>query len=129
MAREITATFSQYVSRIWEDLARASVAQLSCYGRTWRPASRWWGTGLDRKPMEIDVVAASDDGKALLLGETSWTRAGDGKALLQRLRRKAENYPGAGRREIVLALWLRTGPRSLEKTPIFTPDQVLRVLR
>ncbi len=129
VAREINASFSQHVSRTWEELARASVAQLDCHGRTWRPASRWWGAGLDRKPMEIDVVAESDDGKAALLGEVSWSKTADASELLQQLRRKAENFPGATRREIALALWMRTGPSSLERTPIYSPDKVLRALR
>lgn len=125
VAREIDASFSQHVSRRWEELARASVVPLDCHGRTWRPASRWWGAGLDRKPMEIDVVAECDDGKAVLRGEVSWSKTADGSRLLQHLRRKAENFPGATRREIVLALWMRMGPSSLERTPIYSPGKVL----
>ena len=34
-----------------------------------RNAARWWGSGLDRKAMEIDVVAESLDRGTLLVGE------------------------------------------------------------
>lgn len=35
----------------------------------WCKVSRWWGSGLNRLPMEIDVLAESVDGKTLLAGE------------------------------------------------------------
>lgn len=37
------------------------------YGRY---VARWWGNAINRRAMEIDVVAESADGKTLLVGET-----------------------------------------------------------
>ena len=36
---------------------------------SWNSADRWWGTGLDRQPLEIDVVAECVDRESLLVGE------------------------------------------------------------
>ncbi len=61
------------VAEAWEDLSRACVPRLpeTVLGAAgpWGPARRYWkGNG-----PEWDVVAASVDGKALLLGEVKWS--------------------------------------------------------
>jgi AAA+ ATPase superfamily predicted ATPase len=63
------------VASAWEDLCRAAVPHLppdSALGQLgpWRPASRWWRGGAP----EWDVVAESQNGKRLLLGEAKWAR-------------------------------------------------------
>ncbi len=62
-------------SMTWEDLCRVAVpgfgaAQVKRLGRgEWRPASRYWhGQG-----PEWDVVALSEDGKSVLIGEAKWS--------------------------------------------------------
>jgi AAA+ ATPase superfamily predicted ATPase len=129
VAGEIKASFAQYVSQTWEDLARNSVSHLQLHGHDWNPASRWWGPGLDRNSLEIDVVAESLDGKHILLGEAKWSKKTAGQALLESLRRKVQNFPGLGGRKPLLALWLREGPARFEGVPIVRPEQVLRALR
>ena len=128
VALELERSFPYHVAWIWEELARSSVACLECFGRTWKPASRWWGTGLDRKPMEIDIVSESDDGDALLLGEASWAEDADPGALLHALHRKAENFPLLKKRKALFGLWLKTGRRHIRGTEVFTPAQVMRSL-
>ena len=128
VAADIGGTFAHHVAGVWEDLARASVARLSAFGHAWRPASRWWGTGLDGQPMEIDVVAESDDESSLLLGEAGWTRAGDAASRLAALRRKAEAFPLRGGRTVRLALFL-PDPARLTGARVFTPRHVLAALR
>jgi len=129
VAREIKDTLPHHVGLIWEELARASVARLSCFDRTWGPACRWWGTGMDRKPMEIDIVAESDDGSALLLGEASWADKPDASALLQALHRKAQNFPQVQNRKVLLGLWLKGGHKPIPGAQIITPTMVMRCLR
>lgn len=125
---DIRRTFVHHVAGVWEDLARASVARLQTFGHHWRPASRWWGTGLDRQPMEIDVVAESDDESSLLLGEAGWSRPGDAASRLTALRRKAEAFPLRGGRSVHLALFL-PGPARVSGARVFTPRHVLAALR
>jgi hypothetical protein len=128
VAADIARSFGQHVAGVWEDLARASAAHLQAFGHQWRRASRWWGPGLDRRPMEIDVVAESDDRKALLLGEVCWSGGETSASLAAELRRKAEVFPLARGRRIHLALWLAR-PARIRDVHTFTPHDVLRVLR
>jgi hypothetical protein len=128
VAADIAQSLRQHVASVWEDLARASAAHLQAFGHQWRPAVRWWGQGVDRQPMEIDVVAASDDGKAILLGEAGWTRGDTSASLAAELRRKAAVFPLTDGRTIHLALWL-AHPARIRDVHTFTPHDVLRALR
>jgi hypothetical protein len=128
VAADITRVLGQHVTGVWEDLARASAARLPAFGHQWRPAVRWWGRGLDRQPMEIDVVVESDDRKAILLGEASWTGGDTSASLAAELRRKAGVFPLTGGRKIHLALWL-AHPARIRGVHTFTPRDVLRALR
>lgn len=58
--------------------------------------ARWWGNGLDRQPMEIDVVAESLDGRTLLVGEAKLSMsAREAERTLAGLKSKAANRPFA----------------------------------
>lgn len=122
---EIGQRLGHHVGEIWEELARASVPRLQPGGRTWGPAGRWWGAGLDRQPLEVDLVALSADGGSILVGEVKWAAPRDAERLLTELGAKALRLPAATGRKVVLALWL--------KAPFdgrgVTPRQVLDVLR
>ncbi len=67
--RDIQKSLPQHEAAIWEGLVRQAVPRISVADTEWRTAARWWGPGSDRKPMEIDVLAESDDGRSLLVGE------------------------------------------------------------
>jgi hypothetical protein len=126
---EIGERLGHHVAEIWEELARTSAPLLRLGGKTWGPAGRWWGPGLDRRPLEIDLVAESSDGKSLLIGEVKWAVPRDAERLLAELEDKARRLPIAAGREIVPALWLKapiTGPAA---DRIVTPRQVLDVVR
>ena len=69
VARNVEQNIKHFQGEVWEDLARRSVARLNMDGMEWGPGYRWWGTGSDKKPMEVDIVAESTDGNALLIGE------------------------------------------------------------
>lgn len=47
VAADMEAKLPHHIGEIWEELARASVTHLNLGGKTWGPASRWWGAGLD----------------------------------------------------------------------------------
>lgn len=127
--RAIGERFAHYVGEVWEELARASVPHLVLFGRRWRPASRWWGPGLDRRPLEVDLVAESDDGKALLVGEVGWAPAGDSRRDVAEIEEKAARLPFVEGREVVPALWRRTATRGALRERVVVPSQVLGVLR
>jgi hypothetical protein len=129
VAGAIARTLPGHVAGVWEDLARASVPWLRIGGLAWKPARRFWGPGADRRPMEIDLVAESEDGTALLLGEARWTDAGNLHEFAAGLRRKAERFPLARSRRLVLALWVKRRASIPAGLAMVTPAQVLSALR
>lgn len=69
VGRDIQRDFSRHRGEIWEHLVREAVASMSIERIEWKTGRRWWGTGTDKKPLEIDVVSESADGNALLVCE------------------------------------------------------------
>jgi AAA+ ATPase superfamily predicted ATPase len=104
----IQRAWPPYMGQVWVDLARASVATLKVDGRTWRPASRWWGPGTDRRPMELDIVAdCADDPQVVLVGEAkSGCRPAEVRPLLAKLEHKASRCPPLRDKIIVPTLWI-----------------------
>lgn len=103
----VEASFPQHVAGVWEDLARDSVARVARDGHAWGPAKRWWGPGLDRRPLEVDVVAESADGKALLVGEVKWGDDTNVPGVLAELESKCERLPIVGGRDVEIAVWVK----------------------
>ena len=69
--KRFEVAFQTYLGKIWECLVRDFLVRRSISGIDcdWRKIGRWWGTGLNRQPLEVDIVAESSDGKTLLVGE------------------------------------------------------------
>jgi AAA+ ATPase superfamily predicted ATPase len=126
---EVGWHLGHHVGEIWEELARACVPRLHLDGQTWGPAGRWWGPGLDRQPLEVDLVAHSTDGDSVLVGEVKWAAPRDAERLLAQLAAKARRLPVAAGREVTLALWLKAPVDGPAAGRVVTPRQVLDVLR
>jgi len=109
VTREIQTHVARHVSGVWEDLVRASVPRQPYFDRTWGEARSWWGPGADRSPVEIDVVAESTDGTALLIGEVEWGASADPRRLHAELAEKAANLPFSRGRQAVLGIWTPAG--------------------
>lgn len=64
-------TFNSYLGGVWERLVAVILRKHGLPGveGRLRGCRRWWGNGLNRVPMEIDVVAESVDGTTLVVGE------------------------------------------------------------
>ncbi len=126
---EIFQRLGHHVGEVWEELARASVPLLRTGGKTWGMAGRWWGPGLDRQPLEVDLVSYSLDGGSVLVGEVKWASPKDAGRLLAELDAKARRLPVAAGKEIVPALWLKAPVEGVAADSLVTPRQVLDVLR
>ncbi|MFV2073916.1 MAG: ATP-binding protein [Thermoanaerobaculales bacterium] len=126
---EIAAAMGHHVGGVWEDLARRSVPLLAPRSAGWGPARRWWGAGLDRKPLEIDLVAEDASRKRLLIGEVKWASPRHGRRLLEELERKINRLPFVDGREVVPMLWLIKAPDDVPRKRVVTPRQVLDALR
>ncbi|MCQ2219118.1 MAG: ATP-binding protein [Paludibacteraceae bacterium] len=110
--RKLEASFSEYVSFWWEHFCMQAVSGQELFGRVWGMASRWWGNGFDEMakkstPIEIDVVAESDD-KSLLIGECKWTEGEYAERLFNELRQKANLLPLAKKRHLEFVLFLKS---------------------
>lgn len=127
--RSIATDVKHHIAWVWEQLARQSVPRLRIRGETWGPASRWWGSGVDRKPLEVDLVAESAGGDRLLVGEVKWASPREGRRLEHELENKAARLPFLGGRKVVPMLWLAAAPKDMQKSRVVTPRQVLDVLR
>jgi AAA+ ATPase superfamily predicted ATPase len=135
-ARQVAAVQSDvengmvhHVASVWEDLARAAVPRLRVGGGNWGQASRWWGAGLDRRPLEVDVVAESAAGDRLLVGEVKWAAPRSAKGIFAELKKKIDRLPFAEGRKVVPLLWLRETPRDIPAKNVVTPEKVLETLR
>jgi AAA+ ATPase superfamily predicted ATPase len=130
VARELASVLPLHVSGVWEDLVRDSVPRSTYRGTPFGRAASWWGPGIDREPLEFDVVAESTDRAELLLGEVKWQEHVDWPREIGALRRKATLLPLAADRKIRLAFWTKRAPRSLPAdVACFTPRHVIRALR
>ena len=87
-----------HLGGVWERLVREEIQRRPLPGRgdCLQNAARWWGTGLDRRAMEIDVVAESLDGETLFVGEAKLSlSASDVENTLAELEAKARQLPFA----------------------------------
>lgn len=131
---EIRSSLPQYVSGHWERLCREAVSGNYILGRRWGEASRWWGSvplsepdanGNKYRPIELDVVAESTDGKSLLVGECKWTEADYAERLLAELKKKTLNLPLAKGKEVIYVLFLKVAPKDNVQEPVYLPDDVI----
>lgn len=131
VAREVEVDLGAHVSGVWEDLVRESVPRGEWLGREWSPAAPWWGSGSDRRPLEVDVVAEHESSRALLVGEVKWSERLDWDREIAALRDKASRLPIASGRELRLALWTKRAPpkKSEGGVELIGAKQVIDVLR
>lgn len=124
--QEIEMEYDRYVADIWEDLCRNSITGLTIDGLRFNPAARWWGTGTDMKPMEVDLLASCTHEKALMVGEVKWSDKQNLKEWSDSLDRKASLLPFGHNFKVYKALFLKRKP---VKTPtgirVFTPHDLM----
>lgn len=119
-----------HLASCWEQLSRLSLPRMTLPDQSWGTASAWWNrAGGD---VEVDVMAESMDGKAILAGECKWMegkRSLDVSAIDRRLRDRTAAMPLAKGKRVVTACWLGGGARCKGKIDfIFRPEQVLASL-
>lgn len=128
---EIERNFNEYVAQEWEYLCREAVSGNALFGYRWREASRWWGTVKQDNTlyeMEIDVMAESTDGTALLVGECKWTNPEIASELLKKLRLKASRLPFAQNKTIIPVLFLKNNPKDPSPShSILFPSDIIRL--
>jgi AAA+ ATPase superfamily predicted ATPase len=130
VGHEVERRWSSFLGGVWEDLARASVPRLARGGRRWSPAARWWGSGIDGKPMELDIVAESiDDPKDLLIGEAKLELSpAELRGAFAKLQSKIDRCPIAHGKRVTARIWL-LGGSDRQARGVIGASTVLDVLR
>jgi uncharacterized protein len=129
VAEEVAKALPLHVSGIFEDLVRASVPRARELRGRFGPAASWWGPGIDRQPLEVDVVAEGSGGD-LLVGEVKWQDRLDWPREVDSLRAKAERLPLARGRAVRLAIWAKRPPKAAPGDVLcLSPRSVLAALR
>ncbi len=98
--KSLRLPFRAFLGQVWEELVRDTLLCKPLPGETcrWRNPARWWGSGSGREPMEIDVVAESPGGDALLVGEAKLVlTANEARHELAELKAKARQLPFAAK--------------------------------
>lgn len=121
MVASIRADLGLHVATVWEDLVRAAVPGSKLFGLEWGEAQRWWS-----KAAEVDVVAESTDGSALLVGTVKWEQRTDVGRALGELERVNALIPGSQGREVFRCGWVRSGKA---RANVLGPEWVLDRLR
>lgn len=116
--KAIEKPFRVFLGQAWEELVRATLKEKPLPGSSvrWINVGRWWGTGLNRQPLEVDVVAESSDGKTLLVGEAKLKLSKlEAEHALAELNAKSKLLPFAERYEkIACRLFVAEKPRDGE---------------
>ena len=111
--KSLRLPFRAFLGQVWEELVRDTLLRKPLPGETcrWRNPARWWGSGSSREPMEIDVVAESPGGDALLVGEAKLAlTAHEASHELAELKAKARQLPFAAKyRRIETRLFVAEG--------------------
>jgi AAA+ ATPase superfamily predicted ATPase len=129
VARDVEKQIRHHRGEVWEDLARRSVPRSTIDGIEWGVGYRWWGAGSDKTPLEIDVVAESVDGTALLVGEARLSL--DRKAFERtksEVARKAKTLPVASRYKKVVQKIFVVEPENPRSRMMVSGREVFRVL-
>lgn len=105
--------YRSYLGGVWERLVRDTLRGGCCPGDSmrWNKVGRWWGNGVNRRPMELDVVAESADRSTLLVGEAKLALTeSEARHELSELEVKARLLPFASRyAKIVTRLFVAEG--------------------
>lgn len=127
---DISSELRRYESEVYEELCRRSVSYLEILGLRFNPASRWWGNGKDRNPMEVDIVAESTDKSSFFVAEVKWTESINLEYEMNRLNKKCENLPFVKDQNIYKALYVKTGMVSSSSGfHVFSPNDVVNSFR
>ncbi len=110
--KDINSGLNQYVSHEWEEQCRRKVPFLLIKGKRFLPSSRWWGSGTDKKPMEIDIIAESTDRSTLLFAEVKWSDQNNLQQIENQLHLKVNHFPLLRNKTILMAAFIKSKPQN-----------------
>ena len=126
--QRIGSSLPGYTSHWWEKLCREAISGAEVDGYTFGYARSWWGNVLKAERIEIDIIAESLDGKALLVGECKWTESENASRLMYELEEKTKKLAFATGKTIIACLFLKVKPTDNIAHKIFLPDDIIQML-
>jgi AAA+ ATPase superfamily predicted ATPase len=126
---QVVQRLSGYTSYWWEKLCRQAISGAEIEGYTFGLAQSWWGNVTKTERIEIDLIAESTDGKALLVGECKWTESENAERLLFELETKVEKLPFAKGKKIIPCLFLKNSPSDKPTKNIYLPNDIIMMLK
>jgi uncharacterized protein len=112
--KDIWSKFNTFVSREWEEQCRKKIPFLEFHGQRFLPGARWWGPGIDRKPLELDIVADSNDGTSILIAEVKWSENLRIQTTEHDLDEKIRQFIHIGNKKIVRAIFVKSKPANYQ---------------
>jgi AAA+ ATPase superfamily predicted ATPase len=129
VSREVKRDFPHHCGAIWEELVRRALVHLNVGGSDWNPGQRWWGAGVDRTPLELDVVASSTDGASLIVGETMLSLDPEKLGIVEReLEGKIDRLPYRQEYERVYPCLFVADEPNFRKKHLFSARQIFSLL-
>lgn len=117
-----------HISVWWKKLCRQAISGAELNGFRFGLARSWWGNISKNERIELDVVAESTDGKALLVGECKWTESENATRLIYELEEKVKKLPFAKGKTIITCLFLKNNPTDIVVNRIFLPEDIIQML-
>ncbi len=97
-----------FTSHTWENICRRHISENGLNNIRFKQATSWWGTGLDGKNYEVDVVAESLDGNTILIGEAKWSKKSEYRKWETELLQKKENLPFIKGKNTISVLFVKS---------------------
>jgi AAA+ ATPase superfamily predicted ATPase len=109
--KEIAAGWSGHLGSVWEDVVRGVLGRVELDRVRWVDPARWWGTGSDGRPLELDLLARSESSDLLLAGEVKVAASrSEVPRLVSALDDRVRRCPEAQGRSVVLRIFLLRPP-------------------
>lgn len=105
---KIESDMDMFASHTWENVCRRYISEKGFKNIGFQQASSWWGTGIDGKNYEIDVVAESVDNTTILIGEAKWSKKNEYRKWEAELNQKIEQLPFTKNKKIIPVLFVKS---------------------
>ncbi|MCG2810710.1 MAG: ATP-binding protein [Candidatus Aminicenantes bacterium] len=127
--KELSGQLDNYLSGQWETICRSAIPFMEIEGKRFNPAARWWGSGINGKPMEIDLIAGSTDKSTLLVGEVKWSKKDSAAEINRLLDHKISNMPFVREQRVIKAIFLKNkAATTFQDSLIFDPGDVIQAI-
>jgi AAA+ ATPase superfamily predicted ATPase len=124
---KIENELDMFTSHTWENICRQFISENGYNNIPFKQASSWWGTGLDGKTYEVDLVAESIDNTTLLIGEAKWSKKNEYQKWATELLQKIEFLPFIKGKNIIPILFVKSIIQVEQPTKIsmIGPDEIM----